>query len=65
MRKVFHLEKNEIHFYYGSLKAIFNSNKDLNVSIDTLYRWDFSIPYTNDKCIIRIGVLLSSSEAIK
>ena len=64
MRKVYHLEKEQNHFYYGSLKALFNANKDLGVSIATLYQYDFKSPYVNEKITLREGVLLSASEAV-
>jgi hypothetical protein len=63
MRKIYHLEKDGLHSYYGSLQAVFNANKDLGVSKGTLDRWDWSKVYQNDKITLRVGVLLSASEA--
>jgi hypothetical protein len=64
MRKVYHLEKDGFHSYYGSLKAVFNAHKDLGVSVATLYQFDFKSPYVNDKITLREGGLLSASEAV-
>lgn len=64
MRKVFHLERDDKHSYYGSLQAVFNANKDLGVSKGTLDRFDFSTPYENKTIKLRVGVLLSASEAV-
>lgn len=63
MRKVYHLEKGGLHYYYGSLKAVFNAHKDLGVSKGKLDRYDFSVPYENENIKLRVGVLLSASEA--
>lgn len=64
MRKIFHLEKNSLHSYYGSLQAVFNANDDLGVSKGTLDRWDWSDAYYNEKITLRLGVLLSAKKAI-
>lgn len=64
MRKVFHLEKDGKHSYYGSLQAVFNANKDLGISKGTLDRYDWSNgDYENEIMKLRIGVLLSAREA--
>ena len=64
MRKIFHLEKDGKHSYYGSLQAVFNANKDLGVSKGTLDRFDWSKgDYVNEVIKLRLGVLLSASEA--
>lgn len=64
MRKIFHLEKNGKHSYYGSLQAVFNANNDLGVSKGTLDRFDFeNSDFKNDKVVLRLGVLLSASES--
>lgn len=62
MRKVFHLEKDSKHYYYGSLQAVFNAQKDLGVSKGTLDRWDFTNEFKNNVITLRMGVLLSSVE---
>lgn len=64
MRKVYHLEKDGKHSYYGSLKAVFNANKYLGVSKGTLDRFDWSkCDYVNNVIKLRVGVVLSASEA--
>ena len=64
MRKVYHLEKNGKHSYYGSLQAVFNANKDLKVSKGTLDRYDwYNGEYENEIIKLRVGVLLSAREA--
>lgn len=65
MRKIFHLEKNGKHSYYGSLQAVFNAHSDLGVSKGTLDRWNFETPYTNENITLRLGALMSASEAKK
>jgi len=65
MRKIYHLKQNGKHSYYGSLQAVFNANKELGVSKFTLDRWDWTNEYVNDKIKLRLGVLLSASEATK
>jgi hypothetical protein len=64
--KIYHLEKNGLHSYYGSLQAVFNANDDLGVAISTLqhYHWNKN-EYSNSKMILRRGVCLSASEAKK
>jgi hypothetical protein len=65
MRKIFNLEKDGKHSYYGSLQAVFNANKDLGVSKGTLDRFDWSKgDYVNDVIKLRLGVLLSAREAV-
>jgi hypothetical protein len=64
MRKVYHLEKDGKHSYYGSLQAVFNANKDLGVSKGKLDRYDFTEPFENETIKLRVGVLLSASEAV-
>ena len=64
MRKIYHLEKNGLHSYYGSLQAVFNANDDLGISLSTLqhYSWN-NDQYFNSKMTLRRGVCLSASEA--
>jgi hypothetical protein len=65
MRKVYHLEKDGKHSYYGSLQAVFNANHDFGVSKGSLDRYDWSKgEYVNEQMKLRIGVLLSASEAV-
>lgn len=66
MRKVYHLEKDSLHYYYGSLQAVFNAHNDLGVSKGTLDRYDWSKgEYVNEQIKLRVGNLLSASECLK
>lgn len=63
-RAIVHLEMNGKHYYYGNLKALtdhwdkdaigvsYTYLKNLNISVDN--------PYSNEKCVIRRGVILTS-----
>ena len=64
MRKVLHLEIKATgeHKYYGSLAAVFLDNKDLGVSKFTLDRYDFTIPFENEVCIIRKAFMSSAGD---
>lgn len=63
-RRIFHLELKapSEHKYYGSLAAVFMNNTDLGVSKFTLDRYDFSIPFENEVCIIRKDFVLSTGD---
>jgi hypothetical protein len=65
IRAIVHLEKDGQHFYYGTLKALTdNWDKDsIGVSYSYLKNLNISFnkPYKNDKCIIRRGVIVTSS----
>lgn len=63
-KKVYHIEIKETkeHDYYNSLTALFKERKELGISIFTLQRFDFSIPFENEICIIRLGYAKSSSD---
>jgi hypothetical protein len=66
MRKVYHLEIEGLHSYYGSLQAVFNAHNNLGVSKGTLDRYDWSKgEYVNDQIKLRVGNLLSASESLK
>ena len=60
MKKIFHLYKKHTNSneYYGSLKAVFDENKDLRVSKYKLDRWNFSNPFENEACILTSLFLL-------
>ena len=62
MRRVFHVKFKATgeHKYYGSLAAVFLDNNNLGVSKYTLDRYDFSIPFENETCIIRKDYVLSA-----
>lgn len=67
-RTVIHLEIGNRHFYYGNLKALTDnwSKEDLGVSYNYLRNYGLSLdnPYTNKKCIIRKGTLITSSRKL-
>lgn len=67
-RKVIHLEKDGKHTYYGSMQSLFNYNtsEDLGISYSTLRKYGLSEdkPFKNDKCIIRKGILKSSTHKV-
>jgi hypothetical protein len=62
-RMVVHLEFNGEHFYFGSMKAIFEKfkSKELGISYNYLKNYGLSDgkSYTNQKCTIRKGVLIT------
>lgn len=68
-RSVVHLEINGEHYYYGNLKALTdNWNKEkIGVSYNYLKNYNISPdkPYKNDKCIIRKGILVTSTRKDK
>ena len=60
-RTVIHLELNEMHFYFGSIKAMtvqFPKEK-IGIEYGSLRNYGLSEtkPYQNSKCIIRKGIL--------
>ncbi len=54
IKKVFHLyiKDTKSNHFYGTLTLLFKDNNGLGVSKATIDRWDFSIPFENDFCII-------------
>ena len=64
-RMVVHLEVNGQHYYYGNLKALCdNWNKEtLGVGYSILRNYGITVdrPFINDKCIIRRGIIQTSS----
>lgn len=58
---VIHLEIGNLHYYFGSLSAVFElfSSDEIGVAYGTLrnYGLNENKPYSNGKCIIRKGVL--------
>ena len=62
--KVFHLELNGEHHYFGSKKAIFDvfGKEDIGITYASFRNFDLSKdkPFKNSKCIIREGVLITS-----
>lgn len=64
-RTVIHLEINGEHHYYGSIANLYEyyTPQELGISYGALRNYGLSaeIPYTNSKCTIRKGLLLSKS----
>lgn len=64
--KVFHLELNNQHYYFGSKKALCDSfgKEVIGITYDSLRNFKMSIdrPFQNKKCIIREGILVSASK---
>lgn len=62
--KVFHLELNGEHHYFGSKKALCDSfgKEDIGITYPSLRNYALSPdkPFTNKKCIIREGILVTS-----
>lgn len=64
-RTVIHLEINGEHHYYGSIANLYEyyTPQELGISYGALRNYGLSAekPYTNSKCTIRKGLLLSKS----
>lgn len=62
-RTVVHVELSGQHYYFGSISAIYNtfSPAEIGIAYGTLrnYRVSVNNPYSNEKCIIRKGHLLT------
>lgn len=65
-RTVVHVELTGKHYYFGSVSAIYDhfSVAELGVAYGTLrnYRLSATNPYTNEKCIIRKGILITKEK---
>ena len=63
-KSIVHLEKDGQHYYYGNLKALTDhwSKDAIGVSYSYLKNLNISEgkPYSNDKCIIRRGIIITS-----
>lgn len=63
-QKVIHLELGGKHYYFGSMKAMFDTfdRETIGISYDYLRRVGLSAdkPYQNKKCIIRVGKLVTT-----
>ena len=62
-RTVVHVEISGLHFYFGSLTAVYTrfTPEQLGVALGTLrnYRVTSDKSYQNSKCIIRKGILVT------
>lgn len=67
-RTVVHVEMSGLHFYFGSLTAVYTkfTPEQLGVALGTLrnYRVTSDKPYQNSKCIIRKGILITVQKSI-
>lgn len=63
--RVIHLEKDNQHYYFGSLINLFEyfTPKELGITYGSLknYNIAYNKPFINKKCIIRRGILLSKN----
>lgn len=68
-RTVVHLEINGEHYYYGNLKALTDIWDKERIGVSYNYLKNYNImpehPYQNDKCIIRKGIIITSSRKRK
>jgi hypothetical protein len=64
MRQIYHLHvlATDEHKYYGSLKAIFDDKNDVGVSKFTLDRYKWDKPFSNEKVVIRKGVMKTTND---
>lgn len=64
-RTVVHLEYEGQHYYYGNLKALTDTWTKDKIGVSYNYLKNYNIcpdkPYKNDKCIIRKGILITST----
>ena len=64
-RAVVHLEKDGRHYYYGNLKALCDHWSKEEIGVSHAYLKNLNIseekPFSNSKCIIRRGVIVTSS----
>ena len=62
--KVFHLELNGQHYYFGSQKALCDTfcKEQIGITYDSLRNVQMSTdkPFQNKKCIIREGILVTA-----
>lgn len=60
-RTIIHLEKDNQHYYYGSIAAVYNdfTKEDIGISYGSLrnYGLSSSKPFQNKFCTIRKGIL--------
>lgn len=71
MITIFHIQiKTKFHwranYYFGSIAAIYDHeiNKEIDVSIHTLYKHNFDSYYENDKCLIFKSKLITKKEKV-
>ena len=64
-RAIVHLEVDGKHYYYGNLKALCDNWGKDKIGVSHAYLKNLNIseekPFNNGKCIIRRGVIVTSS----
>lgn len=66
MRTIYHIELSSgVHKYYGSIAAMVADCHDIDVSASTLYKYDFTTPFGNSKCVIRRSTLGTAGQIKK
>ena len=69
VRAIVHLEKDGKHYYYGNLKALTDSWDKDEIGVSYSYLKNLNIseekPFINGKCIVRRGVIITSSRKYK
>ena len=67
-RALVHLEIDGRHYYYGNLKALTDHWPKETLGVSYTYLKNLNIdedkPYRNNKCVIRRGVIITSSRSI-
>lgn len=67
-RAIVHLEKDGQHYYYGNLKALCDHWGKDAIGVSYSYLKNLNIaenkPYRNEKCVIRRGVIITSSRSL-
>lgn len=68
-RAIVHLEIGGNHYYYGNLKALTDNWDKESIGVSYSYLRNLNIssdkPFRNDKCIIRRGVIITSTRELK
>lgn len=68
-RAIVHLEISGEHHYYGNLKALTDNWDKESIGVSYTYLKNLNIssdkPFRNDKCIIRRGIIITSSRELK
>lgn len=66
VRAIVHLEKDGKHYYYGNLKALTDNWSKDQIGVSYSYLKNLNIdenkPYHNEQCIIRRGIIVTSSK---
>lgn len=67
-RAIVHLEMEGHHYYYGNLKALTDHWSKDAIGVSYTYLKNLNItedsPYRNDRCIIRRGIIVTSTRVV-